>query len=732
MYFTMSGLYCGGTLFRTSDGEQFEMMAKWNQSLEYGDEGAYGLCVYNDELYLTLNHDGEDKYIRVLKSSDGGEFEEVWYSAEERMNAARLCVYEDRLYLYICGKSAYSVGTQIRYYHEGEFVLLYEGDPETEHTLLRDAVFNDTLYIGGGSGNWMSHDAIIHKIAMFIPPENNTGIIIEEPNIEIATEDLPFGTVFVLTKFNGHLYTAGRWNERVYRSLDGDNWVLAFPNATTYAWQNGITFNNSLYLISCEGSGDRRTTVLWRSSDGVSLDRIYEFENTTTARPALGIHNNMLLMGVETYIGENTTGCLYRSGEGEDWERIFTTNEGTRFQEFRIFNDAMYFTMSGLYCGGTLFRTSDGEQFEMMSKWNQSLEYGDEGAYGLCVYNDELYLTLNHDGEDKYIRVLKSSDGEEFQEVWYSTEERMNAARLCVYKDRLYLYICGKSAYSIGTQIRYYHEGEFVLLYEGDPETEHTLLRDAVFNDSLYIGGGSGNWMSHDAIIHKIVMIIPPVNNTEEPPVPDPREDREPLVVPDPLIIVAAGSLTALALIGLLTFHEPLRYLLISLFIPLYTRIRPKDMEESVAWAELLGYLRHHPGANYSTIKKDLEFSNGKLTHHLKMLEQAKRVRSLTNGAYRLFYPRDFPMPKDAFDISPMYSIQRKIIDVLTQNPGLKQNELVRILERDRKTVSIHLNTLVNRGKIRMERRGRENVYSVIESYGHQNPPPIIEDEVQY
>ena len=729
-YFTSSSGSDGGALFRSGNGLDFELTARWPGGMEGHYNGTHGFTVFEDEIYIALNKDTANA-VRILKSGDGYNFTEVWSTTAEGMNAPSLCVYNDHLFLYMCGKMGASNGTEIRMFDGTEFTLLHRGNKDTEHSLMRHLIFDDALYIGGGSGNWRSNDAIIHRIEFPLAPE-------PIPTIENTDDKLPFGTVFVLTEFNDALYAAGRWNEKVYRSSDGETWEVAFPQQTTYSWQNGISFEDSLYIVSCEGSGDRRTTVIWRSENGETLKNIHELENTTTERPALGIFNGSLYMGVEEYVNDTITGCLYRSDDGNEWEKIFSTTLGYRFQEFTTFNGDCYFTMSGVYCGGTLFRSidTDGSSFELAARWNESVEYGDNGAYGLCVFRDELYVALNHDGGDKYVRLLKSEDGSSFEEIWSSSGIKMNAPRTCVFNGNLYLYICGKMGEGQGSEIWYQKEDTFILLEKGDPQRDHILLRNVEFNDALYIGGGSGNWMSHDATITRIEYEIPeiedipdPVNDTSpgednqtipEPEEPIPTDPEEP-ILPDPFVMAVVGSLAALFLIGALVFFEPMLYLMMCLFMPLYTRLRPRDMEESVARAELLGYLRQHPGANYTTIKKDLEFSNGKLAHHLRMLEKGNRIRSRVNGSYKLFYPHDMVIPDDQFQYSPSFSLQREIIRILTQTPGMNQRDIVSTLGRDRKTISLHLDTLMRKQLIRMERIGRENRYWAI---GEPSPGP--------
>ena len=512
-YLTGASTNNGGALFRSSDCNEWDLIQTWKDGTIDHHSGAGSMVIFNEWLYICNNGNKITTWGVVLKTEDGENFTEVWHGTEDHINGPNLIVFDDRLFLTVSGISSRTLGGEILVLNEtkedsaGSFVRILDGFDSIEHHFHGRAVFKGSLFIGGGSGKWEGNNAILYKI---------TNRADEDPSIEVAEEDLPFGTVFVLTEFNGYMYTAGRWYEKVYRSTDGEHWERAFPQKTTYSWQNGITFENSLYLVSCEGEGDRRTTILWRSEDGKTLQSVFELKDTTTERPALGIYNGSLYMGVEQYVNDELTGCLYRSDLGADWEMIFSTDMCYRFQEFRTFQGAFYFTMSGVNCGGVLLRSYDGSSFEVAARWNDSIDYGDNGAIGLSVYKEELYVTLNHDGESKYVRLMKSSDGCNFTEVWFTTVKGMNAARVCVYDGRLFLYICGKMDNNLGYEIWYDDGSGFVLMYRGRSGTEHTILRHVIFKNEMYMGGGSGNWKSHDAMIHRIGYFIPERMEPEE------------------------------------------------------------------------------------------------------------------------------------------------------------------------------------------------------------------------
>ena len=66
------------------------------------------------------------------------------------------------------------------------------------------------------------------------------------PKIERVWNSAPFNTVFTLVTFQGQLYAAGRYDERIYRTPDGYTWTPVFSQNTTYAWFTSTVYNGDL------------------------------------------------------------------------------------------------------------------------------------------------------------------------------------------------------------------------------------------------------------------------------------------------------------------------------------------------------------------------------------------------------------------------------------------------------------------------------------------------------
>ncbi|OYT49874.1 hypothetical protein B6U83_01255 [Thermoplasmatales archaeon ex4484_36] len=149
--------------------------------------------------------------------------------------------------------------------------------------------------------------------------------------------------------------------------------------------------------------------------------------------------------------------------------------------------------------------------------------------------------------------------------------------------------------------------------------------------------------------------------------------------------------------------REALKYRLLTLFFPLYSKLKREKIESGIRW-EILGYLKAKPYATFSDIKKDLGLTNGTLIHHLRILEREELVRSRKVGKYKVFYPIDRKMPEDFNYLSP---VKRKILQYIMDHPGAVQKSIARLLGKSPTDLNYHLNELYRMGLIRKKREGK-------------------------
>ena len=143
----------------------------------------------------------------------------------------------------------------------------------------------------------------------------------------------------------------------------------------------------------------------------------------------------------------------------------------------------------------------------------------------------------------------------------------------------------------------------------------------------------------------------------------------------------------------------------ISLFLPLYVRLKKKDVLSHFTRGQIFGYIQANPGAHYNAIMQDLDLKNGVGAYHLKVLEREGYIKSLKEGIYKRFYPATMRVPEKRLHLS---RVQRDILKEIQKRPGVTQKQLSRLLDESKQVVNYHVKILESARLIRLERSGRE------------------------
>jgi DNA-binding MarR family transcriptional regulator len=163
-----------------------------------------------------------------------------------------------------------------------------------------------------------------------------------------------------------------------------------------------------------------------------------------------------------------------------------------------------------------------------------------------------------------------------------------------------------------------------------------------------------------------------------------------------------AGFLAAL---GALIATEVGRVALMGfLFLPLYTKIRRDHMMDHFVRGRIYEHICNNPGVNYSAIKERFNLTNGTVTYHLSMLERQEFIRSRHDGIYKRYFKAG--LAAGAMDDSPM-SLQRAIVKLVTERPGLTQKEIARGLGTSKQLVSYYVRNLREERLVETHRSGR-------------------------
>lgn len=156
---------------------------------------------------------------------------------------------------------------------------------------------------------------------------------------------------------------------------------------------------------------------------------------------------------------------------------------------------------------------------------------------------------------------------------------------------------------------------------------------------------------------------------------------------------------------------ETLRYSLVLLLLPLFTRFKREQVLANKTRYSIHGLIIDRPGINFTAIIEDLELPLGVATYHLDVLERENFVKSTRDGRLKRFYSTDSAIPKE-FRLSPE-ALRVKILELIADRPGMSQKEIIRDMGVEREIVGYHLRELVKDGSIRDAKVGRYKVYSI-------------------
>ena len=300
-----------------------------------------------------------------------------------------------------------NLGGAIYYQDDGFFRLLKDGDDQNEHSFSAPALLGNAMYLGSGSGDSNRNDAAVHRIS-----ESQCKL----PFIEKVWNDAPFNTIYTLCAWDGLLYAGGRYDEKIYRSPDGLVWTEVFDIITTRSWDASIVFNGSIYFASTEQGTDTWRVAFWRSSDGITLEKVFETEPSSqkiNPHRVFSIINDTLMMSIKG----GPKGIIMMSRDGTDWEEYYTNDEYRYLNDMIEFNGEYYLGTSSKNDGGALYRSFDGQNWRMIRNWTDGSGNWHSSVHEMVIFEDELYLAHSGNKEDTWVEVLKTTDGENFTKV---------------------------------------------------------------------------------------------------------------------------------------------------------------------------------------------------------------------------------------------------------------------------------------------------------------------------
>jgi outer membrane protein assembly factor BamB/DNA-binding MarR family transcriptional regulator len=185
-----------------------------------------------------------------------------------------------------------------------------------------------------------------------------------------------------------------------------------------------------------------------------------------------------------------------------------------------------------------------------------------------------------------------------------------------------------------------------------------------------------------------------------------------------PIFIAGAVAMGSVATLGAAAAasrrNENWKYLLlITLAVPLFTRIKGKKTLDNFVRGQVFGHIQSKPGTHFNDIRKTLKLGNGNLAYHLRKLEKEGFVHSTRDKRYRRFYPIGVDVPEETG--ITLSKTQDSILDFVEQHPKASQKTIAENLKESQQTVSYNLNVLVREGFLIEEKFKGIKKYTILE-----------------
>jgi len=182
---------------------------------------------------------------------------------------------------------------------------------------------------------------------------------------------------------------------------------------------------------------------------------------------------------------------------------------------------------------------------------------------------------------------------------------------------------------------------------------------------------------------------------TEDVPVNHPVIEENTETISDELIVGAAG-IGLISILGVaMAVFEPLKFKAISVFAtPLFSKVRGQDILENQRRRKIYSLIRERPYIHLNGIRRELSLGPGEVVYHLRVLEREGLVRSESRGIRKVFHITGVKIGRDNFLPT---TLQRKIIKLISLEPGISQREISRRLNINPSTVNYNLRNLERR-----------------------------------
>ncbi|MCK4444925.1 MAG: DUF11 domain-containing protein, partial [Thermoplasmata archaeon] len=178
------------------------------------------------------------------------------------------------------------------------------------------------------------------------------------------------------------------------------------------------------------------------------------------------------------------------------------------------------------------------------------------------------------------------------------------------------------------------------------------------------------------------------------------------------LPVVLVFLIAFVASLAIAYSRETTKYSFLMLIVPLFSRLKREEVLDHETRGMIRGYIIANPGDHFNSIKDSLSLKNGTLAHHLNILERERIVKSMKDGKFRRFFPIGMKVSERAYPTK----IEKVILDMIRETPGIAQKDIADRLGMSQSTVSYHTTKLKKARRLRTERHGMSIRHYVVDS----------------
>lgn len=123
-------------------------------------------------------------------------------------------------------------------------------------------------------------------------------------------------------------------------------------------------------------------------------------------------------------------------------------------------------------------------------------------------------------------------------------------------------------------------------------------------------------------------------------------------------------------------------------------KLSKKDIMKDKTRIDIVALIRINPGSSYCVILDSLKLPKGRLTHHIKVLESKKIIKSIRAKQFKKFYLYEYK----GKGFNNLTVIEEIIVEIVEDGGPLRQVDIYDNSPIDQSTLSRRLHSLVSEG----------------------------------